>query len=266
MDFIQKRINDNYDKLINDGYEVVGVYLQGSQNYALEYEGSDIDCKAIILPKFEDFVLSKQQISTTLVLEDNSHIDLKDIRQMFLNFKKQNINFIEILFTKYKKINPKYESLIQPMFDNREKIAHYNMYATVNSISGMSREKYKALEHPYPATIDKIEKYGFCNKQLHHIIRLDEFIERYINGEKYEDCLISNQKKYLIKVKSLEGYKIISLEQARIIAKTYCEETNRKSKFFIEKNELFVDYEVETIMNDVITEIMKLNFKTELFQ
>lgn len=35
----------------------VGLFLQGSQNYNLDYEGSDIDTKAIMLPSFSDFVL-----------------------------------------------------------------------------------------------------------------------------------------------------------------------------------------------------------------
>ena len=69
----------------------------------------------------------------------------------------------------------------QPMIDNREKIAHYNNYVAVNCMAGMSMEKFNALEHPYPSLIEEIENYGFCSKQLHHIIRMNEFIKRYIS-------------------------------------------------------------------------------------
>ena len=41
-------------------------------------------------------------------MENNEHIDVKDIRLMFDNFKKQNINFLEILFTKFGIVNEKY--------------------------------------------------------------------------------------------------------------------------------------------------------------
>ena len=34
----------------------VGLFLQGSQNYKLDYESSDIATKAIVLPSFSDFV------------------------------------------------------------------------------------------------------------------------------------------------------------------------------------------------------------------
>jgi len=263
MDKVMTRIKENYDKLVNEGYEVVGVFLQGSQNYCLEYEGSDIDCKAIILPKFEDFVLGKPQISTTLVLEDNSHIDLKDIRQMFLNIRKQNINFVEILFTKYKIMNPKYENLFRPMFDNKERMARYNIITTINSICGMCLEKYKALEHPYPATMEKIEKFGYDSKQLHHIIRLFEFEKRYIDGETYSDCLISKDKDYLIRIKKESFH---TLEEARNIAKYHCDEIKKIAREYQSNNVFSIDKEMEDVMNGVITNIMRYNLKEELLR
>lgn len=38
----------------------VGLFLQGSQNYNLDYEGSDIDTKAIMLPSFFRFRVERQ--------------------------------------------------------------------------------------------------------------------------------------------------------------------------------------------------------------
>lgn len=260
IDKVQKRIQEHYDIVVSRGHEVVGVFLQGSQNYELAYENSDIDSKAVILPKFNDFVLNKTPISTTSVLDNNEHIDLKDIRFMFDCFKKQNINFVEILFTKYKVINPKYEELFQPVIDGKEQIARYNNYAAVNCISGMCMEKYKALEHPYPTIIDKIEKYGYDPKQLHHIIRLREFIERYINGEKYSDCLISKQKEYLIGVKKA----IHPLVDARIIAAELTKQTHDIKTEYMKQNELKVNKDVENILNNILINIIKYNFQTEL--
>ena len=75
----------------------VGLFLQGSQNYNLDYEGSDIDTKAIMLPSFSDFVLNAKPLSTTHIMENNEHVDFKDIRLMFDCIKKQNVNFVEIL-------------------------------------------------------------------------------------------------------------------------------------------------------------------------
>jgi predicted nucleotidyltransferase len=261
MDKIIKRLQEHYNEVEKMGYEIVGVFLQGSQNYELAYENSDIDSKAIILPRFEDFVLNKTPVSTTHVLENDEHVDLKDIRLMFECFKKQNINFVEILFTKYKIMNPKYEKLFQPLIDNNELIARYNNYAAVNCIAGMSMEKYKALEHPYPSLIDKIEKYGYDSKQLHHIIRLNEFIKRYINGEPYKECLIPRNKEYLIAVKK----NIHSLEEARKIAKELSKETKEIKDKYMNENKLEINKDAELLLRNVLIEIMKHNFKTELW-
>ncbi len=260
MNKTMNRLQEHYNIVGNMGYEIVGVFLQGSQNYELDYEYSDIDSKAIILPKFNDFVLNRKPTSTTYVCENDEHIDIKDIRLMFDCFKKQNINFVEILFTKYKIINPKYETLFQPMLDNNELIARYNNYASINCIAGMSMEKYKALEHPYPATMDKIERFGYDPKQLHHIMRLYEFIKRFISGELYRDCLISKDKEYLIEVK--KG--IHTLEEARIFAKSLVEETKIIKDKYMQENPLKVDKQVEEIMDQVLINIIKHNFKSEL--
>ena len=255
------RLQEHYKEVENMGYEVVGIFLNGSQNYELAYEGSDIDSKAIVLPKFEDFILNKSPTSITHVLENNEHIDLKDIRLMFDCFKKQNINFVEILFTKYKIMNPKYEKLYQPMFDNNEMIARYNNYASVNCIAGMSMEKYKALEHPYPATMDKIEKYGYDGKQLSHQLRLLEFIKRYIAGEKYSDCLISKQREYLINVKCNKEY---SLKEARIVAKNTLDEINKIKKYYMETQSLKINKDVKFLLNKILIDVIKYNFKIKL--
>ena len=175
--------------------ELFCLCLQGSQNYELdiytnEYK-SDIDTKVIIIPSLEDVVMNRKPISTTHVLPNNEHLDIKDIRLYFDNFKKQNINFLEILFTNYYLVNPKYEDLWQLLVYFREEIAHYNKNAALRCMAGMSMEKRKALCHPYPSIIDKIEKYGYDGKQLHHIIRMYDFICGYAQGDSFKKCLKS---------------------------------------------------------------------------
>ena len=258
---INKRLREDFEYVSSLGYIVLGIFLQGSQNYNLDYDGSDVDTKAIIIPTFVDFVLNRKPVSTTLILPSNEHIDIKDIRLMHECFKKQNINFIEILFTKYKYINPEYKAIYQPMFDNNERIAHYNNYAAVNCIAGMVYEKHKAMEHPYPSLIEKIEKYGYDNKQLHHIVRCEEFLKRYILGVPYAECLIPTTKNYLINIKSKYVY---SLEEARELAE-HCERLTRERKQrYMDTHDVVIDREVETIMNNVLINVLKHAFKKEI--
>ena len=92
---IMKRVQEHYNYLKEKGFEIVFLALQGSQNYGLDvYDEdyiSDVDTKAVILPSFEDFIYGRKLYSETLVLENNEHIDVKDIRVMFETYKKQNV-------------------------------------------------------------------------------------------------------------------------------------------------------------------------------
>lgn len=72
---IMDRVNEHLEYLLDKGYDVAFIALQGSQNYGLDvYDTdyvSDVDTKAIILPTFEDIVYNKEPKSTTLILENN---------------------------------------------------------------------------------------------------------------------------------------------------------------------------------------------------
>ena len=258
---IAARLKSDYDYVNSLGFNVLGVFLQGSQNYSLSYEGSDIDTKVIIIPSFEDFALDNRPISTTLILPSNEHIDLKDVRLMHDSFRKQNINFIEILFSKYRYLNPEYATLYQPMFDNNEKIAHYNNYAAVNCIAGMVYEKRKALTHPYPSLLDKIQKYGYDNKQLHHILRCEEFLKRYINGVPYAECLIPTEPQHLIDVKAKYIY---TLDQAIEIADCTMKIVQDVKQRYMDTHPVVIDKEVDEIMNSVLINVLKHSFIKEL--
>mgnify|MGYP002624493148 CR=1 FL=1 len=126
--------------------------LQGSQNYGMADEESDVDSKMLILPTLEDLVLNNKSISHTLEMPDNQeHIDIKDAREYFKIFKKSNINFVEILFTDYWIVNHKYSDLWLELRRHREELARINPYAAVSCMKGMASEKYHALCHEYPS-------------------------------------------------------------------------------------------------------------------
>ena len=240
-------------------------HYNGSQNYRLDIYNddymSDIDTKAVILPSFGDFVHQKPGYSNTLILSNNEHIDVKDIRVMFECFKKQNINFLEILFTEFKIINPKYKELIQPLFDNAEQIAHLNTNQAIRCMAGMSMEKLKALQHPYPATIEKIEKFGYDPKQLHHILRMNDFIKQYATGLPFKKCLISERSLYLIEIK--KG--ILSEEEAvKLAVETDTDTKNFKDTVITEKDT--IDTEAIDILTNIKFNILSKSIKEEILK
>lgn len=260
---IQNEIDNKYKYLQENGYNVIFLGLQGSQNYGLDvYDQdykSDIDTKAIVLPTFKDIVLNKKPISTTLVLDNNEHIDVKDIRLMFETFKKQNINFIEILFTQYNKINPEYADLIDLILNKNEEIARLNYNQGLRCIAGMSMEKLKALQHPYPNLIDKIEKYGYDPKQLHHILRMNDFIKKFIAGKTYQECLVPDNKDYLIQIK--KG--ALSCEEAVELAN----KTDAETKQIMQDNLLEEDKinkETIALLEDIQYQVLKRAITKEI--
>ena len=245
---------------------IVGIFLQGSQNYGLDYEGSDIDTKLIVVPTWEDICFNRKPVSTTHIRANDEHIDLKDIRLMFQTFRKQNLNFMEILFTKYKIINPMYEEYWAELVEYNEKIAMYDPCGAVKTMKGIAMEKYHAMEHRYPAKAEIIDAWGYDSKQLHHLFRISEFIDRYCNGmEKYADILIAKDGEWLKGIKKVSPTErpYFDLEAARVQAKHELDNVVQRAEAFC-KNEIPKDEQVDVILDRIQEKIMRDAIMAEL--
>jgi predicted nucleotidyltransferase len=258
------RVLDHYEeaKALFPEDRVCGVWLQGSQNYGLELPTSDVDTKCIVVPTFQDIALNKKPVSTTHVRANDEHIDLKDIRLYVQTFQKQNLNFLEILWTDYFIVNPLYAEQWNRLVSAREQIARMNPYRAVKSMKGVALEKYHAMEHPYPTKLDLIEKYGFDGKQVHHLIRVDDYLTRYIAGESYESCM--KPSKHL--VDHMLAYKRheIPLEAAREEAKAVLAHVEQVADNFCATTCDNEDVEMRELLQDVSYNIMKIATLKEL--
>ena len=265
-EWIMEQLNRHYQEALTLFPEdrIVGVFLQGSQNYGLDYEGSDIDTKCIVLPTLEDLIFNRKPVSTTHVLPNEEHLDLKDVRLYFQTFRKQNLNFMEILFTKYKIVNPTYEPMWNRLIENNEQIARYNPVGAVKTMKGIALEKYHALEHRYPSKVELIDTWGYDGKQLSHLIRVDEYLARYIAGEPYADCLITKKPDLLIATKDMTNPKF-TLEEARTIAGLHLSAvTHTADEFAAAHKDEPVDWRVDVLLDDVQRDIMKLGIELEM--
>jgi hypothetical protein len=267
---IMKRLQEHLDKACETipYNRIVGIFLQGSQNYGLSYGGSDIDSKVIVIPSLDEIVLNKKPISEVTLMENNEHVDLKDIRLMFDCFKKQNINFVEVLFTEYFILNPLYaQTYFQEVLYYKEEIAHYSEWSTLNCIKGMMMEKFKALKHPYPTLKERIEKFSYDPKQLHHSLRMLEFCERYINGEPYKDCLKSKQSDFLIKVKDCSKEAYYTVEEAEILSKQSLDKVDKMvENWRVGKTadfKVFPDTQLKKALSIIIKDSLKKQLEDE---
>lgn len=262
---IMKRLQEHYDEALEYFPEnrIVGIFLQGSQNYGLDYEGSDIDTKLIVVPSLEDIVLNKKPVSTTHVRANDEHIDFKDVRLYMDTFKKQNLNFLEILFTPFRIINPMYADEWNRLVEAREEIARMNEFRAVKSMKGIALEKFHAMEHRYPSKIDIIDEYGYDGKQVSHLIRVDDYLERYIKGERYESCLrpTDSKKDEIMKFKLL---KYFSLAEAQVRALEVKAHVEKIADEFCEGKEEYEKPEMKELLESVQTNIMKAAIRKEL--
>jgi hypothetical protein len=228
----------------------------------METENSDFDFKAIVLPSIVDVIYNRKPVSTSIAF-NGGLIDIKDIRLMWDNYKKQNPNFIETLFTPYCCPNPKYANDWFDMRDLAEDIAHADPAKAVKAMYGMALEKQHALCHPYPSKLELIEKYGYDSKQLSHIIRLYELTLNYIAGVPYKDCLIPNDfVKYIcVKIKTYNTR--LTVEKAQQMAENYMLMFKAVVDKYLQE-EHTVNDKVYSAMDVIKTNIMLKHFREQL--
>lgn len=261
---IMLRLGDHYIEAMEHFKEsnIVGIWLQGSQNYGLETPESDVDTKLIVTPSFKDIALARKPVSTTHIRQNNEHIDFKDIRLYIETFRKQNLNFLEILFTPYFIINPLYEKEWNKLVVHREEIARMNPYRAVKSMKGVAMEKYHAMEHRYPSKVDIIDTFGYDCKQTHHLVRIDNFLTMYKRGFSYAECLVpfGAMKNFQMDIKNNK----YDLDTARNIAEIAKNHIEKLEKEFCEEHEDKEDPAMRELLEEVSYNIMKKSVKGEL--
>lgn len=178
---IAKTLYEYYEELETHYSEgsILGVFLYGSQNYDFSTPTSDIDAKAIYIPTMEEMALLKQPISKEYHMSNGAHVEVKDIRLMWQMWKKQNMNFVEILFTDYYLTHKWYAYKWQTILELREQIATYNMQYGITSAC------YQA--------INTLKSNEISGKKVANAARLADFIWKYTQGRPYKDCIKVNE-------------------------------------------------------------------------
>lgn len=264
---INKRLHEHLLHYINTyNKDWFVICLQGSQNYNMADEESDIDSKVLVIPSLEDIVLNRKPISNTLEMPDNQeHVDCKDVREYFKIFRKSNINFVEILFTDYYIINNKYYDLWNRLRENAEGLARINPYAAVSCMKGMASEKRHALCHEYPSRIYWIEKFGYDPKQLSHLARINYFIKWYVEGKPYKDCICfenNHIRDSLLECKR-NGWGL-SKEQAEVKADELMENIIEIADDFRKDHPNENDPLMDSLLNETLYDLISRSLKAEL--
>lgn len=175
----KQALMEHYKKISEDypDYNFLGIFLYGSQNYGLATEDSDVDSIAILIPSVEGVILRKP-VCKEIIFENKEHCNIKDIREVVKEWKKQSVQALEILFTDYFIVKPEYVSYWNNFLNIRNDIAHYDVERTFKSVAGQAKQTY--LRNP------------FDRKQVANTLRLYHFLRSYLMGCSYDACLTTN--------------------------------------------------------------------------
>lgn len=237
------------------GSQFFGLFLCGSQNYGLSNEYSDVDTKLLLLPTFADLAYNKEPKSTTHVLSNKEHMDLKDFRLYLPTLLKQNVNFVELLFTDYYFVNNMYKNEWNKLVSAREEIAHYSPARTVQAMAGIAKNKYSVFNNKKSEGFR--EDLGYDPKQVYQMGRVVEFLERYMGGEDtYAEVLKSKQREKLLAFKKgsltlpeAEEYMNQEVVRVNALVDVYLKQGHKVNK------------EVEDLLREVQYNVMKTYMK-----
>ena len=180
---IMARVAAHYNRAIQHyGAEnVLGVFLYGSQNYKCDLETSDVDTKCILLPDLYHLAIKPYETKHLHIPRDVEGeyevCECMTIMHMVANWKKQNPNFLEILFTEFFIVNPTYARQWDNFrFEWREKIARYDIRQGILSVAHQA--------------IHTIKQNPMDGKKIGNGYRLMHLLCAFDFGVAYAHCLV----------------------------------------------------------------------------
>ena len=186
---ITKALADAYYFLKEQDYEVVAVFPYGSMNYNCDDEGSDTDIFAIIIPDIDYYVFGqsdKRPYKGTLQIS-NGEIKLVPINNYVYKLLDMDLQSIEVLFSKWNLINPKYYVEMSTLLSRKQEYAHYNEPKYLYNILG-------AIQTTRNHVLGKCDLYEpnsiMQDKQMYQVYRLTIMGRRYCDCYNFEDVIL----------------------------------------------------------------------------
>lgn len=255
-----------HDKFKDSGYTPWVTMLYGSQNYGLATEESDVDTKTMMMPTLGTALTQKKQLSAEVTFDDGSLDQTKDVREMFYNYLKGNINFIETLYTPHFYVT-QYQDLYAELRKYRTDIARSQPRALLRMAGGMAQQKYVAFDKPFEGKKEVLAKYGYDPKQLHHLARLYFFMLDFLKTSFFEWGLYACHPNY-----NRDRYTFVmglktdppAEKEARELREKYMDKINELYNRQPELPETICREQVEKFLNDLSLRLLTRHMKGEL--
>lgn len=257
------KVKEAYDFVESLGFKVWVVNLYGSQNYNMATAGSDYDFKAVVFPTLDDVVANRDPVSKVYNFQ-GGQVDVKDVRLMWNNYKKQNPNFMETLFTPYFYVNPAFLREWLQVRGMANEVAYADPVRAMNAMVGMAMEKCHALCHPYESKVELLKERGYDAKQLSHEYRLKFMLEKFVNRWSYGSLLLpeASELEFLMRLKTYTPQ--LRVEDAKAMAAECVEEMGEMKKAAFETYTYSVNEDVYARLDAVKSLVLKRVFREEL--
>lgn len=169
----------NRGLILGRDYHIEGVYLQGSQNYNVHTDKSDVDSKMVVLPTIRSLIRdTKLTVDMDVPCEDGSveKCSVKPYKDFEALFFKGNFNNLEILFTEYRIGGCEFTEILR---NRREELVKKIWPGLVSACLGMQNQKKAGLYKFTEGTKEFFDEHGYDNKNLIHILRIADTVNRY---------------------------------------------------------------------------------------
>lgn len=267
QNFIDEYIEEDMEKKAEwlkvnyPNYQPLFMIARGSMNYQLmvmndDYT-SDVDCELVVMPTLRDLVKGDYKLSTTLVLDDNSHIDVRDIRHFKNLLYKQNPAQLELLYSKYTyAFSEKGKELLEFFQSHAYDIENIEKQRLLFAIKAQVFHKLKNLDKVTPTQEQEVKKYGYSAKELHHLIRFYLIaLEMVQNNKNFGDCLVFKEdwRNKLIFYKTQH----IDVNDALSKAWGYKDKTEELVSDYIKNNKYEVNHDTIKMVDNFVYDFME---------
>lgn len=199
---IIEKVRVHHEYVKEKGHYPVYTALYGSQNYNLDDEHSDIDTETIVLPSWLELFKGTGRISQTHYREDD-HVNIKDLALMSHMWSKQSLASLELLFTEYYYVEPRYAEAFRLLREGAEIIAQGNSKKLLAGLLGMATNSQKRLNR-----YDRSRE----GKEYANLLRLKAFVEEWVVENSFAKSLKIENKQIREKILEVKRQDKISNE------------------------------------------------------
>ena len=208
-------------------------------------------------------------------MEDESQIEIKDIRLLGQLITKMNPTYLELLYTPYYLINKDFQRVPTTLLYNqlkkmRDELSNADVARLLKAMNGFVSQKYKDIEKDTEASHHFIEEYKYNPKQFHHLMRLSYMIDRIIRLQGKIDFYELMTLEFLTKSqkKQLKNYKTSPIDyvDAMKIATEHQLKNRELIDTFLNKQQCPKNQEILDTLETKINDYVLLCIKKEVIK